>query len=356
MSAKPEVPRELAKRFDVRAVGRQAAQMVTRLERRRPGFVAALRTDPIGALSGLDEVTFDLRDAPVWGGCSVLGSYNPAVMPPAIEVTRTPSLPQTWYSALHELGHHEQQGDLAWGQAALVAADRDRARRLEEQVSEAFAAEILLGADTVEEVIGDVVPTAKSIADLHEATGASRSACAVRVVQLLRAPGIAMVATADGKVFFSAVAGDLFLPKRGTVQPPDSVVVRAVGAGSAQSRDASIMYGSGSTLEGFAADAVRDGDYVYAVFVEGTPGWARAAYAPKRVYWGSKDRHCRCGTSYEGGSGGPCRACGRRDRCPDCGRCACEPEQEIDKQCDKCFLVYPPAMFPDGGTVCSECS
>ena len=330
--------------------------MVDRLESRHPGLVPALRHDPIDALSTFAEVTFQLREGPVGGGCSVLGSYSTNVDPPTIHVTRTPSLPQTWYSALHELGHHEQQGDLEWGLAALMDTDRSKARRLEEQVCEAFAAEILLGADRVAEVVGDGVPTARSIADLH-ATGASRSACAVRVVQLLRASGLAVIATAeDSKVFFAAAAGDIVVPKRGTVQPPESVVARAAGAGTAQSRDATVMYGTGRPFEGMAADAVRDGDYVYAVFTTGTPGWVDGPYAPGRTHWGSRDIHCRCGTSYESGSGGPCDLCGRRDRCPDCARCACQPEPATERVCEGgCNMVLALSRFPNGGNICSDC-
>lgn len=355
MTSAEDVPRELARRFDVRAVARQAARLVSQLEDRHPGIVDELRHDPLATLTTFSEVHLRIADGPSGGGCSVLGSYNPRTTPPTLTVTRTSSLPQTWYSALHELGHHEQQGDLAWAEAARIGGD-GKARQLEEQVCEAFAAEVLLGVDRVHDIIGDVVPTAASIAALHRDTGASRSACAVRVVQLLGAQGLAMVATAeDSATFFTAAAGDIFVPKRGTVQPVDSIVARAARDGRARSRDAAVMYGTGSTLEGLAGDAVRDGDYVYAVFTDGVPGWVSGPYAPGRTHWGSRDRHCRCGTSYSAGSGDACVLCRRRDRCPDCGRCACEPEQARERTCTRCFLVLDPARFPDAGTVCRDC-
>lgn len=357
MTSPREVPQELARRFDVRAVARQASLMVEQLEARRPGFGNALRADPLAALATFDEISFEMNFSPVRGGCSVLGSYSARSDPPLLTVTRTASVPQTWYSALHELGHHEQQRDFEWAIPALMGDDRSKARRLEEQVCEAFAAEILLGASRVLDIIGARVPTASSIATLHEATGASRSACAVRVVQLLRAAGLAMVATADDRaVFFAAAAGDVIVPKRGTVQPEGSVVARAANAGSSRSRDASVMYGTGSSFEGMAGDAVRDGDYVYAVFTQGVPGWVDGPYAPGRTYWGSNELHCRCGATYNAGSGSPCELCGRSDRCPDCGRCACQPDLTAERRCPGCNLELAPSRFPGGSELCRDCA
>lgn len=358
MSPSPlEVPRELARRFDARAVKRQAVAMVNRLEANHPGLVAELRQDPLATLEAFAEVAFRVDGGTVGGGCSVLGSYSTNHNPPQITVTNTGNVPQMRYSALHELGHHEQQGDLEWGLAALMQADRDRARRLEEQVCEAFAAQVLLGDDVVLEVIGDGVPTASAIADLHAHTGASRSASAVAVVQLLRADGLVMVATADDRaLFFAAAAGDIIVPKRGTVQAADSVVARAATAGSARSRDDSVMYGTGRTLDGFAADAVRDGEYVYAVFTSGRPGWVSGAYAPGRLRWGSKDVHCPCGSTFESGSGSGCDMCGRYDRCSDCGRCVCQGEKQRTKTCTECNLEWPLGRFAVGSPFCNDCA
>lgn len=358
MNASPrEVPRELARRFDTRAVKRQAVAMVNRLEVNHPGLVADLRHDALAALEAFHEITFRVNNGQPGGGCSVLGSYSTNVNPPQITVTNTGNVPQMRYSALHELGHHEQQGDLEWGLAALMQQDDGRARRLEEQVCEAFAAEVLLGDDVVLPVIGDGIPTAAAIADLHASTGASRSACAVAVVQRLRADGLAMVVTAhDRALFFGAAAGDIIVPKRGTVQAADSVVARAATAGSAQSRDDSIMYGNGRTYDGFAADAVRDGNYVYAVYTSGRPGWVTGAYAPGRLRWGSREVHCSCGSVFESGSGSACEICGRYDRCPDCGRCVCQGEKQTTKTCPGCNFEWPLARFTGGSPLCNDCA
>ncbi|VXB72521.1 ImmA/IrrE family metallo-endopeptidase [Aeromicrobium sp. 9AM] len=350
----PDVPAWLSTKFDAKTVAKRAAEFVGNMDARHPGLVETLRDDPLEALAQFGEVTFTLSAHQQSGKCSVLGSYTTFTDPPTISVTRR-GQGQTWFSALHELGHHEQQGDFAWTVALDTIDDERRRGRLEEQICEAFAAEILLGADVVDEIIGDDIPTAKSIADLHHATGASRAACAVRVLQLLRAEGLVMVATLEGEVLFSTGSGDVFAPKKGTVQPPDSVVARAADAGTSSSRDASVMYGTGRQQHGFAADAVRDDDYVYAVFTAGKPGWVTGFYASKNLYWGSAEHDCRCGATFTRGAEAYCETCNRGDTCPECGVCACAPEPVRDLTCTDCFMVWPTSHYLPGGTVCQGC-
>jgi hypothetical protein len=233
--------------------------------------------------------------------------------------------------------------------------DESLRRNLEEQVCEAFAAEILLGMDVVDRTVGAGIPTAKAIADLHLETHASRAACAVRVLQLLRADGLVMVANAMGEVLFTTGSGGLFGPKKGTVQPPDSVVGRAAAAGTASSRDASVMYGTGREQHGFSADAVRDGDYVYAVFTTGRPGWVTGLHLSKNVYWGTAEHDCRCGATFRRDVEGFCETCGRGDKCPECGTCACTPEPVRDRQCSECFTLWPVSHYISDGAVCKGC-
>lgn len=347
-------PAWLSTKFDAKTVAKRAGEFVQTLEARHPGLIETLREDPLDGLAQFPEVTFNLSAHQQSGTCSVLGSYDSSTDPPTISVARR-GQGQTWFSALHELGHHEQQSDFAWTADLLTIDDHFRRRGLEEQVCEAFAAEILLGADVVDDVIGDGIPTAKSIADLHHVTGASRAACAVRVLQLLRAEGLVMVATLEGEVLFSTGSGDVFAPKKSTVQPPDSVVTRAANAGTSNSRDASVMYGTGRQRHGFAADAVRDGDYVYAVFTAGKPGWVTGFYASKNLYWGSAEHDCRCGATFTRGTEAFCETCQRGDTCPDCGVCACAPEPVRDRTCTDCFMLWPVGHYLPGGTVCQTC-
>jgi hypothetical protein len=305
-------PAWLSTKYDARAVAARAEEFVTTLDQRLPGFLETLRDNPLDALASFDEVQFRVDDQPQRGSCSILGRYDPNAMPPSIVVTRT-STGQTLFSALHELGHHEQQRDFDWLEALETISDSQRQRTLEEQVCEAFAAEVLLGMDVVENVIGTGTPTASSIAALHEATGASRSACAVRVLQLLRVDALVMMTNLDREILFATGYGDVFTPKRGTVQTIDSIVSRATAGTHVTDRDASVMYGSGAELHGLAGDAVRDGEYVYAVFTMGKPGWVPGgkAYIPAHTSWSKREHDCRCGTTYQRGHGARTAACAR---------------------------------------------
>ncbi|WP_311208436.1 MULTISPECIES: ImmA/IrrE family metallo-endopeptidase [unclassified Aeromicrobium] len=348
-----EVPAWLSTTFDRRAVARQAERLVQALHARRPNLLETLRRDPLEALRNFTEVQFELNEHSNSGGCSVLGRYDPSTEPPTISVTRT-SQGQTWFSALHELGHHEQQGDFGWLSAMSDLPPREQ-RSLEEQVCEAFAAEVLLGSDVVHATIGDGISTARSIETLRHATGASRAACAVRVIQLLRADGAVMVTDLKGEVLFATGSGDVIAPRRGTVQPPDSVVARAASAGTSSSRDAAIMYGTGRQRHGFAADAVRDGQYVYAVFTSGRPGWATGAYIPRALHWDRAEHYCPCGEVFTPGTGNHCHHCARADRCPECNRCICEPAPARERTCTSCFLSLSLARFDGDSPTCRDC-
>lgn len=355
MSNEPEVPRRLSHRFDVNAVQRQAARMAASLQH-WPSLVDELRADPIETLAGFEEITFTLVASTGGRGqdCSVLGSYDAGTS--TLTVTRTSNTPQMWFSALHELGHHVLAGDLDWAEAVDGVHDRRDRHRLEEQVCEAFAAEILLGVDRVVAAIGDVVPTAADLRALHLATGASRSACAVRVAQLLRADGLVIITNAaDNAVFFTAPSGDVFRPRRGTIQPAQSVPARAARAGSCRDRDARVTYSNGRTQGGFSADAVRDGDYVYSVFTTGRPGWATGAHVPSRPQWDPSEIDCPCGSTYESGRGDPCTLCGKFATCPDCGQCPCRTPQVAERTCMSCFLLRHPSQFEPGSDTCNDC-
>lgn len=351
-----ESPAWLSTKYDARAVAKRAKEFTAALEERRPGLIEMLRSNPLDALANFDEIQFRVDNHKQPGSCSVLGRYDPAAIPPSIAVTRTSS-GQTWFSALHELGHHEQQRDFDWLEALHTISEPPRRRALEEQVCEAFAAEVLLGMEVVESTIGNGTPTAKSIATLRT-TGASRSACAVRVLQLLRADALVMVTDLDREVLFAVGNGDAFTPKRGTVQPLDSIVGRAIGDAHVTEHDSVVMYDSGAQLHGLAGDAIRDSNYVYAVFTMGRPGWvpAEKAYLPARTWWSKSEYHCRCGETFHRGRGGDCQICQRADTCPACGTCACAPEPMRNRICSICFTEWSTARFQGASTICDDCT
>ena len=349
MASGPVTPRLLGHRFETAVVKHRAMLLTETLEARHPGIVSQLRADPLEALAGFPEVEFHLLPHLDEVTCSVLGHYDSN--PPSIQVVRSTSESQTWFTALHELGHHEQGRDFDW---VLNRQQSTDPVRLEEQVCEAFAAEILLPDEIVRQVIEETEPTARSIADLRDITNASRSACAVRVAQLLKGDGVAMVTKIDGEVFFAAATGDAVAPKRATKQA-DGIFDRAARTGRSQANDAAITYGTGSTRGGFAADVLRDGHFLYAIFTTARPGWAGKFHAPARSEWTAQELECKCGANFDAGRGDPCKACGKWNACPDCGRCACNSRASTNRQCTVCNMVQATTMFDDEGTVCRDC-
>lgn len=348
----PEVPREVAGRFASRQVARAAARLVDNLDSRRPGLLEQLRADPLAALHDFDELELRLTTD---GGsrCSVLGRYDDSRDPPLITVVRSPSLGQTWFTALHELGHHEQRGDVDWFDAAL-ARGSDPAHRLEEQVCEAFAADVLLGDDVAARVLGPGQVSAHSVAELRRATGASRSACCVRVAQLLGAPGFVLLGDLEGTVLFTALSGDRIRPAHHTAQGEQSVLTLAGRNGYARDDDGYLRYGNGRPLRGLRADAVRDGNYVYAVLTEGRAAWTTVDVGYRGPHWEPAELHCDCGQTYARTGLDMCEHC-RTERCPACGRCACPPAAK-NRICDVCQFEYSVARFDGDSTTCRDCA
>ncbi len=346
-----EVPRAVAGRFAARQVKASAGRLVRGLDERVPGFVEQLRADPLGALAVFAEITFMVRSAAVGSRCSVLGRYDGEVDPPTITITRT-SPGQTRFTALHELGHHEQRGDVDWFDAAL-SRGAPGADRLEEQVCEAFAAEILLGDDVVAAVLGDQPITADSVTALRSASGASRAACSVRVAQMLGAQGFVMVGGLDGNALFTAASGDRVPPAKNVYQGERSVLTIAGHAGRARDDDADVRYRTGSRFGGLRADAVRDGDYVYAVFTEGRAGWRKLDIGGGAGHWIAREQDCRCGTTFARTGRDMCPECGT-ERCPDCARCGCGVVERV-RTCTQCYLQFGAGMFTQHDTICDGC-
>ena len=108
-------------------------------------------------------------------GCSVAGSYQPN--PPTLVVTKSLSSGRRRFTALHELGHHLQQTDIALGNTVFGYSDPDS---FEEEACDAFAAGVLLPDDELRTQLSPRGPTAQDVVDLYSVhSSASREACCV---------------------------------------------------------------------------------------------------------------------------------------------------------------------------------
>lgn len=351
-----EVPVAVRSRYYGRQVRTAALRLVDNLEARRPGAVERLRAEPFVELDTWTDELALRRVSPysLRGTCSVIGQYSDDTDPPTLSVVDAGSKGQRRFTVLHELGHHEQRGDLPWFDGAL-AKQSDHGRRLEEQVCDSFAAEVLLGQDIVDRVLGDEAPSAESVLLLRGESGASGAACCVRVAQLLKSEGFVLATRLDGELMFAAVNGvSYFRPKRGTPQGSDSLAVHAAALGRAQDPDAFLQYGNGTRLTHLRGEAVRDGDYVYVVLREGRAPWQTTDLGPRPAY-DVPERNCnKCGEELERPGEDPCPEC-RRPSCTNCGAACDCGKAAADKTCKGCFCSWARARFPDNGDFCEDC-
>jgi hypothetical protein len=338
---------------------KQAASRLTgNLEERMPGVLERLRGDPFAELGQWDDIALiRVASDEISGslnrgtGCSVLGQYNGDETPPSITVVGSTSPGRPWFTVLHELGHHEQRGDLEWFESAL-SRQSDGGWELEEQVCEAFASDILLGEDVAAAVLQGNAVDASAVPLLHQATGASRMACCVRVSQLFGDECLVLITDLAGRVYFSASSGNISRPQMGTVQAPNSLPVRAASAGSITSSSADLTYATGRVRSGFRANSVRNGNYVYSIFTTGFAPWAKLDIS-RPVEWSEIDWFCESCQEHSDGFGlKRCSVC-HQGRCPNCNACSCGVISE--KTCSSCHLTWSIARFDNGSDVCRDC-
>jgi IrrE N-terminal-like domain len=174
------------------AIERHTRRLLDSLD---PDVRDGLSIDPIAVITARLKVRVQLRpERSGTGHCSIDGSYFPD--PPRISVAESLSRRRVNFSVLHELGHHLQADDAIL--ADILWHEPDGGTGLEEDVSDAFAAEVLLPQHLVDEIIGDAGPTAAAVADLFATTQASREACCVRAAHRVRGPGYVVLADPDG--------------------------------------------------------------------------------------------------------------------------------------------------------------
>jgi hypothetical protein len=100
-------------------------------------------------------------------------------------------------------------------------------------------------------------------------------------------------------------------------------------------------------------DAVRDGDWIYAIYRTESPSWAVGPIPSDQQYPLPPQRTCEhCGTDHDS-RGEACHLCGV-PRCPHCRRCACQPQVTV-YICQGCWLQKPAIEFPADQPLCSDC-
>lgn len=325
--------------------------MLRVLSRERPEVIERLYADALTELASWPEIQVRLVDEQAGAsGCSVAGSYDDMIHPPALCVARSVSQRRRQFTVLHELGHHLQTNDIELATTSLGFDDDTT-----DAACDGFAARVLLPDDLVASCFAADAPSAGDVVRLYQASNASRAACVVRAAEHLHSSGVVVLYDAAGIVSFAAGHG-VYPPARGSDQARTALVAAALqdpgrADGVAVTADVTtIRYRTHESAPLYGQAAWCDG-YLLAVLVEHDAPWAR--FSPTRGPAASRAaRSADCGVCDETFPvTEACSACGE-PRCP-AGHCQCMHNRE--RRCDRCFLSWATGRFPRGGTTCIDC-
>jgi hypothetical protein len=337
------------------------AAMLAALAEMKPGASTRLASDPFAEIDGWSEVQIRIvpepRHVPADArlGCSVAGGYLWQSQPPTLVVAESMSVRRQRFTLLHELGHHVQRNDQALGAAVLDSVESES---FEDVACDAFAADILLPAELVDDVMGDRGPTVDNAIELFHRSQASRAAICVRLASRLATIGVFAVYNPDGTANFAASRGAIFPPKRTSDQSGNPLVAAALANPYAEHvierDDARISYSTGHTSNRLYGQAAWCDGLLLAVMVEFGATWkplslpqdGTAVEAPDG-HWGDCET---CGANFAVTT--RCASCGE-PKCPS-GHCQCTLASE--RMCQRCFLVKHPAQFSGDADICSECA
>lgn len=280
--------------------------------------------------------------------CSVDGFYHPN--PPRISVARSIKTREA-FSLLHEFAHDRQRHSFEVMEACQPL-EATRRRALEEDICDAFAAEILLPPELVDAALDGGEVTAEALRYLGQQNQASRAACCVRLAQHLEGDGYVVLADHDGSLRFCAAAGDAYPVARTAAQPRQSALTRAAGSGRAQETDR-LTHRSGGQTPTMYVEACADEDYVYAVYQARKPSWAVVPIPQHQRRARRPEVICvHCGTEFTAFEE-PCERC-ETHVCVDCGRCGCQATPPV-RICEGCWLQKPALEFSTDEPYCDEC-
>jgi IrrE N-terminal-like domain len=334
----------------------QARAMLVVLEYERPGASALLRRQPLEELQAWNTIQVRLvGESPGWDRCSVAGSYRPDPPPPTLLVGRSVSHRRRGFTALHELGHHLQQTDPSLGERTFEFDDPEI---FQEEACDAFAAQVLLPDDDLQDRIDPRGPTAQDVVDLFDRSAASREACCVWAARHLTGSGAVVLLDARGHVLFAAPRS-FIPPARGSDQADTPLIKAAVRTHRTVTRDETfVVYrGGGTSAHCYGQAAWCGQDYLIAVLATDNVPW-RSFALPRpytaRTRYGSWWTCETCEDEFEI-TDPMCDLCGD-PRCPN-GHCGCTATRaEKDRVCDRCFLKLAPSRFDGTSSTCRDCA
>lgn len=348
----PLDPTQLHELIDHRNHRAIAAELVSLESLRGVVSMADLGEFPDDVVISSPELELEYDSSPR-AGCSVYGYYKYRIGAPAvIFVHPAHSVARDSFTIVHEYGHHVQRQHAAWANI-LFAIPRAAAQKLEERVADAFAAEVLIPADLVS--ADSTWLNARVLSEVHQNVRASRSAVAMRAVEIAPANDNATVVVCDneGVVIFARAAGDdVFTPARGIVQPGlAALFARAQQSDGAVSSDVREGLSSGSNwIQGdIQGELAIDYSGMYGFVV------LRSNQKYGRIQtWDQSESECAnpaCELVFTVDELVIiCRLC-KEPRCPSCATCSCEPAAAA--VCTDCFFEL--SVAEQAGELMHEC-
>jgi IrrE N-terminal-like domain len=312
----------------------------------------ALANDPIAALEADPAVRVTwVEPASLPPECSIAAACDKSRRPARLLISKDASLGRRCFSVLHEYGHLLR--DLIPAVLEVLFAAADAGAALEERICDEFASQVLLPDPFLESVLGPCI-TAQAVQSLIAAAPASAEACAVAAARKLPAPGYVMLLSPDGTATFTAHNSDVYFIRRGTAQ--DGLLAQASSGRPVRGRE-QVRYSTGNRSQEMFLDAATANGRTVAVLVIDSPPWGGLTVGKKRGPEGTTGYCGNCAHEFTLFAR-PCDTC-EQPSCPQCGQCACETPKAVsgERPCDRCYLMLPPAAYPDASsTICSECS
>jgi IrrE N-terminal-like domain len=232
------------------------------------GSLELFRETPATAVPRYFDLNVEFR-SPGTATCAIAGSFHPEDR--LITVERSRSDGRVRFTILHELGHALAYGDYEI-QDWLFGLD-SLSRRVEEQLANAFATEVLLPKSAVDQVIPAEGPTAWDVVRLWRSSTASREAVCVRSAQRLLSSGLVAIVRGS-TIQFAAGHSLLFDVPRDSDQGVGSFFDQSTHTESLRDVGVELSLPDGLISGSFYADAYRDDDgYAFVVLQESGPPW-----------------------------------------------------------------------------------
>lgn len=261
------MPRSKKSRRQITAYGNSLIDLA---RRKHPELVTSAATSPLEFVESWPGISVSYVDeSSIAGNCSVSGAYF--FQDRRILVSRSTSRRRRYFTALHELAHDLQEHSDEF--IELLEGEPDAGVALEDDICDSFAAGFLIPDELVDDAVGPKGPTAESVIELFERSRASREACCVRAAQKIRGDGYVMLCGLDLVAQFTA-ATTPYRVRRNTSQR-ESEVIEAAGRWGRAKRESRVCFASGAKSQRFFGHAMKDGDYIYAVFVSYQPAWEK---------------------------------------------------------------------------------